>query len=94
MKQYTIEEKKKCVEEYRKSNLSIAKYAEQNNIPHATFRRWVEKENEGKFGEVCFETNKTPIFNLVTDTIKIELKEGYNKSFLQGIMGVILGNDN
>ena len=94
MKQYTVEEKKKCVEGYKNSHLTISKYAKQNNISHVTLKRWLDKDNEGKFGEVSIAIDNPPTFNLVTDAIKIELKEGYSKNFLQGILEVILSNDN
>ena len=38
---YTIEEKKKYVEQFYKKNVPLRTFAIKNNIPENTFRRWI-----------------------------------------------------
>lgn len=100
-KRYTKKEKRKFIEKYKKSGLSVGEFAKLNNIPYSTFRRWIndesnieteeiyETECETQFGEMNLNELSTSLV-LITDKIKIELQEGYNKFFLKHLMGVIL----
>lgn len=97
---YTDKEKEEYLEEYRNSNLSIGAFAREKNIPVSTFRGWLTKEMEIRFGELNLgeiTTNKSiaskPSTVFITDTIRIELKEGYDKNLLKNIMEVLLSND-
>lgn len=54
---YTKAYKKKMVEKYKKSNIRISGFCQENNIPLSTFNRWLsENAKAGKdttdFGEV------------------------------------------
>ena len=40
------------MKEYKNSKLSISKYTKSVGIPEATFRGWINKENEIEFGEI------------------------------------------
>ena len=74
---YTKEEKERYMKEYKKSRLSISKYTKSVGIPEATFRGWITKEKQSSM-----------IF--ATETIKIELKRGYNKKLLRNVMEVLI----
>ena len=91
---YTKEEKEKYMKEYKKSRLSISKYTKSVGIPEATFRGWIKKENEIEFGEIDIkeETRKEKQSSMIfaTETIKIELKRGYNKKLLRNVMEVLI----
>ena len=95
-KSYTIEEKERALEEYRNSTLSLNEFTKQKNIPMSTFRGWLDKENEIRFGEINIgdDTTKVPPPRATTvflnDSIRIELKDGYDKTFLKNILEVIL----
>ena len=97
---YTDKEKKEYIEEYRNSNLSIGEYTREKNIPASTFRGWLTREMEIRFGELNLEEvspNKTTPSKtstvFITDKIRIELKEDYDKNLLKSLMGVLLNND-
>ena len=97
---YTNKEKEEYLDEYRNSNLSLGEYTRQKNIPSSTFRGWLAKETEIRFGEINVgEDNlKIPSAKIstvfITDKIRIELKEGYDKTLLKNIMGVLMKDDN
>lgn len=97
-RKYTDQEKEKYLEEYQKSNLSQRQYAKRKGIPLSTFNAWIEKKTDIKFGEIQIENNETTtsIRNskvFITDTIRIELKNGYNKEFLKKVMEVLIADD-
>ena len=75
-------------------------YTREKNIPASTFRGWLTREIEIRFGELNLEEvspNKTTPSKtstvFITDKIRIELKEGYDKNLLKSLMGVLLNND-
>lgn len=80
--------------------MSISKYIKKANIPEATFRGWIAKENMQIFGEVNLEENtSSQIGNqssiiFVMDRIKIELDKGYNKKILKNLMEVLIEDAN
>lgn len=97
-RKYTEQEKEKYVKEYQKSGLSRRKYAKRKGIPPTTFSAWIEKDTDIRFGEIQIEKNKESILKgnskvFITDTIRIELKNGYNKEFLRKVMEVLIAND-
>ncbi len=100
VKRYTQEEKEKYIKDYKESKLSITQYIKKANIPEATFRGWITKENMQIFGEVKLDENTTNqienessiIFEM--EKIKIELKKGYNKKILKSLMEVLIDNVN
>lgn len=102
VKRYTQEEREKYIKDYKESKLSIAQYIKKANIPEATLRGWITKENMQVFGEVKLDENTTNqnqignessvIFEM--EKIKIELKKGYNKKILKNLMEVLIDNVN
>lgn len=96
---YSIEEKEKYLEEFKTSNLSIREFTKNNNIPTSTFRGWLDKEDEIRFGQINISDNNVNISAPRTTTvfaseyIRIELKHGYNKQFLKNILEVLMQYD-
>ena len=94
IRSYTQKEREQYVEEFKNSSLSITKYCKERGIPEATFRGWLEKVKENKFGEVSIETKDTNLdsknVTIIIDKIKIELKQGYNKNLLKSFMEVLV----
>ena len=102
-REYNKEEKISCVAEYQDSGMSIAEFAREKRIPASTLRSWIRLNHAMTFGEINLsqttsiaETStiapkKPTIF--VSDNIRIELKEGFNKEFLRKIVEVLI-NDN
>lgn len=97
---YTMEEKEKTIEEFKTSNLSMREFLRIKGIPSSTFRGWLDKENKIRFGEINIGNDDvripppraTTVF--LNDTIRIELKDGYDKQFLKSILEVITQNVN
>ena len=93
---YSEEEKKSHLDRFMVSGKTKTEYARENNIPEATFRAWVKQEQYSMFGEIEVENEKSfvkakiekPII-FCNDTIRIELKNGYDKKFLKNIIEVI-----
>ena len=101
-RRYSNRQKREYLEEYRKSGKTPAEFSKRKNIVLSTFCNWlreskseiepqsdIELEVNEDFGEVKIE-DINPSLMLVTDKIKIELQEGYNKQFLHKLMEVIL----
>ena len=96
---YSIEEKEKYLEEFKISNLSIKEFTKNNNIPTSTFRGWLDKEDEIRFGQIDISNNNvnlsaprtTTVF--ASENIRIELKHGYDKHFLKNILEVLIQYD-
>ncbi|OQV13776.1 hypothetical protein BV898_11995 [Hypsibius exemplaris] len=42
---YTIDEKRQIIERFRRSNLSQAKFARQEGVPHRTLQNWLKNEH-------------------------------------------------
>ena len=91
------EEKKQYIDEYKKSGLSINKYAKENGIPRATLYRWIKEESEFGFSEIkAIQKNedrpklvkKKSIFE--NEMVRIELKEGFDKDFVLKIVEVMV----
>lgn len=93
---YSEEEKKAHLDQYRVSGKCKTEYARENNIPETTFRTWIKEENNSNYGmleldddgtEKIAKTIKPTIF--ANETIRIELREGYDKEFLRRIVEVL-----
>ena len=91
------EEKMRYIEEFKKSGLSINKYAKENDIPRATLYRWIKEDEEFGFGEIKEIqpnvdiprlTNKKSVFE--NETVRIELKERFDKDFVLKIVEVMV----
>lgn len=91
---YTKKERDQYLEEYKTSSLSIGKYCKERAIPESTFRGWIDKDKENKFGEISINDEETKFNNenitIIIDKIRIELKQGYNKKLLKNFMEVLV----
>lgn len=96
---YSDEEKRLHLDQYKVSGKCKTEYARDNDIPEATFRSWIKEENYSDFGILetgSSETEKvTKIVRstiFANETIRIELKEGFNKEFLKRIIEVLVND--
>lgn len=102
-REYDAEERIAYLEEYKNSGLNAAQFAREKQIPASTLRNWISLDQSMSFGEINLSQTtsitktativpkKPTVF--VSDNIKIELREGYNKDFLRRIVEVLV-NDN
>ena len=102
-REYAAEEKIAYVEEYENSGMSIAEFAREKRLPASTLRSWLRLNQAMTFGEINLSQTtsitktativpkKPTVF--VSDNIRIELREGFNKDFLRRIVEVLI-NDN
>lgn len=97
---YSEAEKAILIDEFNESELSITQFSKQHDIPVSTFRGWLNA-GELSFGAIDVRptqpqniTNKklakTMIF--VSENIRIELKENFNKDFLKKIVEVLVND--
>lgn len=98
IRKYTDRERESYLEEYQNSNLTPGQYAREKGIPPSTFNGWLMRETDIRFGEIQTEENSSvtsiqPKRVFLTDTIRIELKQGYNKEFLKNVMEVLMLDD-
>lgn len=97
---YSDEEKRVHLDKYKVSGKCKTEYARENDIPEATFRAWIKEENISDFGmlEMNNVTDVEKTVKLVKPTIfaneniRIELREGYDKSFLRKIIEVLVND--
>ena len=100
----TIEEKRKCIEEFRKSGMRTKEYAEMKGIPVTTLKYWVrtfkdtENKKAEKFGKLevthmedkpSEKSTKGREIQFTCENIRIELKDGYDKEIFKRIVEVI-----
>ena len=100
---YNLEDKKKWLEDFKKSTKSAAGYAKAIGVPETTFRMWIH-ENENKqynntFGEITLAENtiitsqeKKEVIIFQGRKIKIELEQGYSKETLKKIIEVLIND--
>ena len=98
MRNYSEEEKRKHLDQYKVSGKSKTEYARANDIPEATFRAWVKDDAYSNYG--ILETTTDESDNVITrvvkpiifvnENIRIELREGYDKEFLKKIIEVLI----
>lgn len=98
LRKYTDKEKERYLEEYQNLDLTPGQYAREKGIPPSTFKGWLSKETDIRFGEIQTEDNgrattvrANKVF--ITDTIRVELKYGYNKDFLRSVVEVLIADD-
>ena len=102
-REYCEEEKLAYIEEYKNSGLSIAQFAREKQIPASTLSSWLRLNQAMTFGEINLTQTtsitktativpKKPIV-FVSDNIKIELREGFNKDFLSRIVEVLIDDN-
>lgn len=96
---YTEEEKMKYVAEFKASGMSMNEYAKEVDIPETTLRDWIKVDRELGFGKVNINkplSEVTGITNMVkkpmvfvSENIRVELREGFDKNFLRQIIEVL-----
>lgn len=96
---YKDEEKQAYVEDYKNSGETIARYALEHGIPETTLRGWIKAEEEVHFGAIAIKPSSTTVAKstksatvFVCENIRIELKEGYSKTFLKKIVEVLIND--
>jgi hypothetical protein len=96
-KKYQEDDVRLLLEKFRLSNSSIKGFARDENIPESTLRDWIAKQSQQiKFGEIQLnETSQKTVTSrphtiFVTENIRIELKENYDKELLKNILEVLL----
>ena len=92
---YSKEEKMEYVEKYKRSGETVARFALENGIAETTLRDWIKYDEEMKFGEISISPrtvnkSKTNVTIFSSDSIRIELKEGFDKEFLRQLMEVLI----
>ena len=94
---YTKQEKEIILTEYKESGKSISEFSRVKNIPTTTIRGWLKTEQLQNFGEINLAGNrvamiapKNTVVSFATETVKIELKEGFDKEQLRKLMEVLL----
>ena len=102
-REYDVAEKAAYIEEYKNSGMNVAQFAREKQIPASTLSSWLRLNQAMTFGEINLNQTtsitrsativpkKPTVF--VSDTIKIELREGFNKDLLKRIVEVLI-NDN
>lgn len=100
LRKYTDQERERYLEEYQNSDLTAGQYAREKGIPPSTFNGWLSKETDIRFGEIQMQTEENsrnaiikPNKVFLTNTIRIELKQGYNKDFLRNVVEVLIADD-
>ena len=75
----------------------MARYALENGIPETTLRGWLKEDKELGFGAIKINSSNPPLpriskspIVLVTENIRIELKENHDKALLRQIVEVLI----
>lgn len=100
MKEFSEEEKEKYVRGFKKCTLPLYDYARKMNINSEDLKRWL-KEDKGTalFGKIEMSdivqtprnaTSTKTAIKFESDTIKIELKENFDKTLLMNMMEVVM----
>ncbi len=100
MKEITQEEKEKYVRGFKNCTLPLNDYARKMNISSEDLKQWLKEDRgEALFGKIeLSEMTKAPVtvapaktaMKFESDTIKIELKENFDKVLLMNIMEVFI----
>lgn len=94
IRKYSKQEKEKYVEEFKNSNESQTAFAKTRGIPEATFRGWLNYQNDNDnditFGRIDLNTINDIEFAFKYHNISIELKKGFDKKVLKRVLGVFM----
>ncbi len=100
MKEVTQEEKEKYVRGFKNCTLPLKDYARKMSISSEDLKQWLKEDRgEALFGKIeLSEVAKAPInvapvktaIKFESDTIKIELKENFDKALLMNMMEVFI----
>ena len=96
-KVYSDEEKMAYVEDFKNSEKSPSQYATENGIPKTTFGGWLKEDEQFGFGEISTRPKSQDVPKVLkkmavftNETVRIELKEGFNKEFVLQIVQVLV----
>ena len=99
MRTYSEEEKLSHLELLKESGLSVNEYAREKDITETTLRDWIKVDRELGFGKININkpfSTVTGITNMVkkpmvfvSENIRVELREGFDKNFLRQIIEVL-----
>ena len=96
-KVYSEEEKMQYVEDFRNSGMSQNQFSEETGIPKTTLGGWLKEDEQFGFGEISIKPKNQEIPRAVkkmavfaNETVRIELKEGFNKDFVLKIVEVLV----
>ena len=91
------QEKQAHVEEFKRSEEPLARYALENGIPETTLRGWLKENKELKFGAIEINSSNPPLPRIsespivfATENIRIELKENFDKALLRQIVEALI----
>ena len=100
MKEVTQEEKEKYVRGFKNCTLPLYDYAKKMNISPEDLKQWLKDDRgEALFGKIELSEVVKPPVNIIPaktaikfegDTIKIELKENFDKELLMNMMEVFM----
>ncbi len=96
---YEKEEKQAYVEDFKNSGETVGRYALEKGIPETTLRGWIKEDKELSFGAIEIKPSNTVIpkstkntMVFVNESIRIELKENFDKEFLRKIVEVMIND--
>ncbi len=92
---YTEEEKEEYIEMFRNSGESLTDFCKEHQIPNSTFRGWLKIDEEHGFGVISVTSKSIPkktIVSFSTDTIRIELKENFDKDMFRKVVEVLIND--
>ena len=96
IRSYSEEEKMAYVEEFKNSELGVTTFARRNGIPESTFRGWLKDISDLSFGMINLKPTPSAVPKITknimvfaNETIRIELKENFDKSFLRKVVEVM-----
>ena len=91
-RKYSQGEKEKYVKEFLDSKESQTNFARERGIPEATFRGWLncQNNNDISFGCVDLTPDADIVFAFKYQNINIELQKGFDKKIFKKIMGVFM----
>lgn len=92
---YTEEEKEQYVELFKNSGETITNFCKEYELPCSTLRGWLKTDEDQIFGAVSIGQKVPPkktIISFSTDTIKIELKENFDKDMFRKVIEVLIND--
>lgn len=96
---YSDEEKAEYLAKYQASGKSKTEFSRENDIPEATFRAWVNNDNRLTYGMIDLKNlDKSQTTRVIkptifmSDKIRIELQDGYDKNLLRSVIEVLIND--